>query len=123
VPDPGAGAHHLHVAGFGPALVAEAVLVGDRALPDIGDDLHIGMRMRRKAGSGCNLVVVPYPQSSPPHALRVEVIGEREMVLGLEPVVPGAAQTFKRSAFDHVNLPLIKTVAVAAGQDWVSGRS
>ena len=50
VADAGAGAHHLHVAGFGAAFVAQAVLVRDRALADIGDDLHVAMRMRRKAG-------------------------------------------------------------------------
>src|SRR3954468_15236479 len=37
------GRHDLHVAGIGAAPVAETVLVTDRALPDIGDDLHVGM--------------------------------------------------------------------------------
>src|SRR5690606_7058230 len=38
VADAGARAHHLHVAGPGAALVAQAVLVGDRTLAYIGDD-------------------------------------------------------------------------------------
>jgi hypothetical protein len=46
----GAGAHHLDVAGLGAALIAERVLVRDRALADIGDDLHVGVRVRREAG-------------------------------------------------------------------------
>ena len=99
---PGAGAHHLHVAGFGAPLIAEAVLMGDRPLPHISDDLHIGMRMWRKPRLRGDLIVVPDPQSTPAHTLRVEIIGEGEMVLGLQPVVPRSTQLFKRSAFDHV---------------------
>lgn len=45
VADAASGAHHLHVADFGAALVAEAILMGDRAFADMGDDLHIGGRM------------------------------------------------------------------------------
>src|SRR5205085_7581991 len=42
--DAGAGTHHLDVAGLGAALVAEAVLMGDRTFSDVGDDLHVGVR-------------------------------------------------------------------------------
>src|SRR5207247_944867 len=55
-------AHHLHVARFSSALVAETVLMGDRAFADMGDDFHIGMRMGGKAGVWGDLVVVPHPQ-------------------------------------------------------------
>jgi hypothetical protein len=33
--DPGAGAYHLHVSGFGSALVAETALVRHRAFADV----------------------------------------------------------------------------------------
>ena len=69
VANAGAGAHHLHVARLGASLMAEAVLMRDRALPHIGDDLHVGVGMRREAGVGRDLVVVPYPQGSVPHAI------------------------------------------------------
>ena len=69
VADAGAGAHHLHVAGFGAALVAQAVLVGDRAFADIGDDLHVGVRVRREAGVRRDLVVVPDAQAPQPMRL------------------------------------------------------
>ena len=59
-----AGAHHLHVARFGAALVAEAVLMGDRAFANIGDDFHVGVGMGGKAGVRRDLVVVPHPQAS-----------------------------------------------------------
>jgi len=48
----GAGTHHLYVAGVGAALVAEAVLMGDGTLADIGDDFHVGMGMGGKAVFG-----------------------------------------------------------------------
>ena len=86
------GAHHLHVAGLGAALVAEAVLVGDRALAHVGDDLHVGVRVRRKAGVRRDLVVVPDPQRAPAHPLGVVIVGEGEMMLGLQPAVVGAAE-------------------------------
>src|SRR6516162_47863 len=104
VPNPGPGAHDLHIARFGTALVAEAVLVGNCALPHISDDFHIGMRVRRKPRAGSDLVVIPNPQGSPSHALRVEVIGKREMMLGVEPVVMGPTQFLKGSALDHVTI-------------------
>src|SRR3546814_11695142 len=59
VADAGAGAHHLDVAGGGAALIAHRILVADRARANIGDDLHVGMGMRRKTGLGPDLVVVP----------------------------------------------------------------
>jgi hypothetical protein len=61
VADAGPRAHHLHVAGFGASLVAERVLMGDGTFAHIGDDLHVGMGMRRKAGVRRDLVVVPDP--------------------------------------------------------------
>ena len=64
----GAGAHDLHVAGLGAALVAHVVAVGDRALADIGDDLHVAVRVRVEAGAGGDLVVVPDAQPAPAHA-------------------------------------------------------
>src|SRR5206468_3529632 len=68
VRDPAAGRHHLDVARFGAALVAKAVLVRDRAFADIGDDLHVRMRMRRETGLGGDRVVVPDADIAPVHA-------------------------------------------------------
>src|SRR5690606_7013843 len=87
VADAGARAHHLHVAGHGAALVAQAVLVGDRPLAHVGDDLHVGVRVRREAGARLDGVVVPHPQRAPVDAVRVVVTGEREVVLRVEPAV------------------------------------
>src|ERR1051325_1437535 len=102
VADTGAGRHDLHVAGFGAALVAEAVLVADGAVADIGDDLHVRVRVRREPGAGRGLVVVPDAQRAPAHALGVMVTREGEMMPGVEPVEALAAEAGKGTAFDHV---------------------
>ena len=54
----GSGAHHLNVARAGAAGIAEAILVRDRALPDIGNDFHIVVRMFAEAASGGNTVII-----------------------------------------------------------------
>src|SRR5262249_49653006 len=76
VADSGAGTHHLHIASIGAALVAETILMRDRALADIGDDLHVGMGMRGKARVGGDLVVVPHSQAPVTKTLRVVIAGE-----------------------------------------------
>src|SRR6516162_1065183 len=106
--DAGSGAHHLHVTGFGAAFVAEAVLMGDRTLADIGNDLHVGMGVRRKPGIRRDRVVIPYPERAPTHALGVVVLGKREMVLSVEPTVVRSAEAFKGSAFDHLASPIYR---------------
>src|SRR5258708_9260292 len=87
VPDARSGSHHLHVACLGTALVAEAVLVRDGALADVGDDFHVGVGMRRKSRVGGDLVIVPYPQSAPAQSGRVPEFAEGKVVLGLQPAM------------------------------------
>src|SRR5690606_31394957 len=82
MPYTGAGAHHLNVARFGAPDIARAVLVRNRALTDIGDDFHVGMRMRIEARIRRDLVVVPDPDASPAHAAGIVVASEREVVPG-----------------------------------------
>ena len=60
------------------------------------------MRMRREAGIRRDLVVIPHPDRAPAHALRIVIAGEREVVLGLEPAVVGAAQALECSYLDHL---------------------
>jgi hypothetical protein len=59
MPDPSAGAHHLHIPGLEAADVAEAVPVGDNAFADIGHDLDVGVVVRRKSRVRSDLVIVP----------------------------------------------------------------
>src|SRR3954470_15334384 len=80
--------------------------MGDRALADIGDDFHIGVRMGGKAGVRGDLVVVPHPQRAVAHIVGVIMAAEGEVMFGLQPAVVGAAEFCKRSEFDHESAPL-----------------
>src|SRR5438552_9579160 len=53
VANPGARAHTLSITGTNYRAVSHAVLVFERAFKQIGDDLHIAMRMRGKTMAGC----------------------------------------------------------------------
>src|ERR1700759_4043340 len=59
------------------------------------------MGVRRKAGVGGDLVVVPHPQGAVAHVLRIVVVREREVMLRLQPAVVGAAELCKWFEFDH----------------------
>jgi hypothetical protein len=104
----GPGAHHLHVAGFGAALVAKAVLMGDCAFANIGDDFHVGVGMGGKAGIRRDLVIVPHPQGAVAHIVGVVVAAEREVMLGFQPAMVGAAEFSERSEFNHGISPSLK---------------
>ena len=112
VTDTGAGAHHLNVARFGAALVAEAVLMGDRALADIGDDFHVGVGCGGKAGVRRDLVVVPHPQGAVAHIAGVVVTAEREVVFCFQPAVVGAAEPVEGSEFNHGIFPRVLLTAL-----------
>jgi hypothetical protein len=101
VSDAGARAHHLDVAGFRAALVAHRILVGDRTGADICHDLHVAVRMRRKAGLGGDPVVVPDPDPAPAHAAGVVIVGEREVMAGVEPAMVGVAERVEWANVDH----------------------
>ena len=66
--------------------------MGDGALADIGDDLHVGVRVGREARIGSDLVVVPHSERAMAEALGVVIAGEGEMMLGLQPAVVCAAK-------------------------------
>jgi hypothetical protein len=99
-----AGAHDLHISGDRPSLVAEIVLMADRPFAHVGDDLHVGVGVRREPGTGLNGVVVPDPQRTPMNTLGVVVIGEREMVPGIQPAVIGMAKAVEGTMLDHSGL-------------------
>ena len=98
-----AGAHHLHVARAGAAAIAKRILVGDRAGADIGDDLHVRVRMRREAGLGPDLVVVPHPKGAPAHATGVMPTGEGEMVARVQPAMIRVAELRKGTVLYHAS--------------------
>ena len=97
--------HHLHIARGSPALVAEVVAVGDRALADVGDNLHLAVRMRVKAGARRHLVVIPDTQRAKAHTLRVVVVPETEVMPSIQPLIAEAAEPGEGSNLDHCDLP------------------
>ena len=90
--DPGTGAHDLNVARFGSTFVAQVILVGDCTFTYIGDDFHVPVGVLREARTGGNHVIVPYTQVAPVHAAWIVVLGERKVVVGIQPAMVGAAQ-------------------------------
>src|SRR3546814_2353684 len=86
----------LDIAGRGAALVAEAVLMGDRTLADIGDDFHVAVTVHRKAGMRLDLVVVPHPQGTEAVAHRGGDAGEAEVEPAVQPVDMHASEIVER---------------------------
>ena len=80
-----ARAHALHVARADHRAIAQAVLMRERAFENVGDDLHIVMRVAGKAGAGRHAVVVDDAQGAETHVLWVAVLSEREAVPAIEP--------------------------------------
>src|SRR5690606_32503783 len=95
--DAGAGTHHLHVTRCRAAAIAQAVFVADGALAYVGDDFHVAVGMGREARVSRDAVVVPDAQLALVHARRVMVVGQGEMVMGIEPAVIGTAQLGPRT--------------------------
>ena len=86
------GRHALDVTGTNDGARSEAVLVGEPTFEDVGDDLHVVVRMRAEATAALDLILIDDAQLSEAHVLRVVVMAERERVLAVEPAeVAGAA--------------------------------
>ena len=99
--DAGTGAHYLHVAGLGTTFVAQVVLMADGTFANVGDDLHVAVRVRRETRVRCDLVVVPHAQAAPVHPLGVVVFGEGKVVTGVEPAMVSTTELFERTYIDH----------------------
>ena len=74
----------------------------DGALTDVGDDLHLAVRVRVKAGARRHLVVIPHTQSAEAHTLRVMVLAEAEVMPGIQPLIAEAAEPGEGSNLDHL---------------------
>jgi hypothetical protein len=62
----GAGAHALHLAGQDGRAIAHAVLVRQRAVEHVADDLHVAVAMGAEAGARGDAVFVDDPQVAQP---------------------------------------------------------
>lgn len=86
-----AGGHVLDFAGANDAAVAHGVFVLERAAEDVGNDLHVLVRVRAKAHAGHDEVVINDAETAVTHPLGVIVVREAEGVIGVEPAVFGMA--------------------------------
>ena len=91
VRDARAGGHPLHVARPDHRAGAHAVLVLERALEHVGDDLHVAVRVGAEALPGRDAVLVDHAQRAEAHVRGVVVVGERERVERAQPAVVGMA--------------------------------
>src|SRR5947209_6316078 len=67
-------AHALHVAGNDGRAVADRVLVPQRALEHVSDDLHVAVAMGAEPGARLHAVFVDYPQWAVAHVRGVLVV-------------------------------------------------
>src|ERR1700733_762248 len=81
-----AGAHPLRFAGTNDRAGAEAVLVLERAFENVGDDLHVAMRVGGKPSAWADAILVDDAERAEAHFLGIIVIAERERGAAVEPV-------------------------------------
>src|SRR5438445_11307169 len=80
VANPGARAHTLSITGTNYRAVSHAVLVFERAFKQIGDDLHIAMRMRGKTMAGLHPIFVDDSKGAESHVAGIVILIEGEAV-------------------------------------------
>jgi hypothetical protein len=71
------------------------------AVDDVGEDLHVAVRVHAKAATGADAVFVDDPEVAKAHVARVVVIGEGKGVMGVEPAVVGMAALAGGPEDDH----------------------
>ena len=83
VADAGASGHALQFARPDDRAVAHAVLVCERPVEDIGDDLHVPMAVHPEPLARLHPVVVDDPQRTKAHVGGVVVIAKGKRVVGV----------------------------------------
>jgi hypothetical protein len=77
----GASAHDLDLARGEDALVAQAVLVFERAGDDDGKNLHIAVRMLAKTLASVDTIFIDHPERTKSHVFSITITGEAEGVI------------------------------------------
>src|SRR4030095_16849812 len=85
VHDAGAGPHHLDLPRMDDPAAARAVLVLERALQHVRQDLHVPMAVTPDPLARLDPVVVDHTECAEPQVLRIVVVAERERVPAVEP--------------------------------------
>ena len=101
VRDPAPGADALDVSGFEHGFMPHAIAVLKRAAQDVGDDLHVAVRVRAEAAATGDRVVVDNAQRAEAHPTRLVIVRERKCVVGVQPTVVGVASFVGSSNCQH----------------------
>src|SRR5262249_41617959 len=97
----GAGAHTLHFSGTDDGPGTHTVFVFQRAFKNVGDDLHVAVRMRSEPLSGSDTVFVDHAQGPEAHVPRVVVRVEGERVVGVQPSMIRVAALVSMTNCNH----------------------
>src|ERR1035437_2757286 len=110
VHDSGAGADALQIVDVQHLEISHAVLVGQSAAQDVGENLHVLVTMRAESLAGADAVFVDHAQRSETHVLGVVISREGKGVVAVQPAVIGMAALVALANRDHseasFNLPL-----------------
>src|SRR2546421_611826 len=101
VSDARPSAHPLNVPGADDGARPETVFVRERSLEDIGDDLHVSMRVSAEALARLNAILVDHAKRAKAHEARLVVIGEGKRVVALEPTVLGVSPLLGSAHSNH----------------------
>jgi hypothetical protein len=109
MPNARPSADRLHVASLYAADVSDTVAVGDNAVANVGDDLHVGVAVKAKACSRRNLVVVPDDQAANRTMRGIAILTNAEVMQRLEPTDIATAKFCFSSYFDHGTLTAMQS--------------
>src|SRR6266851_5889414 len=101
VPNARAGRHPLHFAWLDYRPRAQTVTVFQRAVQNIGDDLHIAMGVHAETAAGSDPVFVDDPKTTKAHVGRIVVIAKRKRMPAVEPIDSGLPALVAASNADH----------------------
>ena len=90
----GAGSHVLCLARANHAAIAHRILVLEGAAEDVGDDLHVPVRVHAEPLARQDEIVVDDAQAAEAHPLRIVVVREAKRVISVQPPVVGVAAFF-----------------------------
>src|ERR1035441_2148370 len=107
VHDAGAGGDALEVIGVQGLDISHAVLVGQGAGEDVGENLHVLVPVRAESLAWADAVLVDDAEGSETHVFGVVIAGEGKSVRSVEPAVVGMAALVAFANGDHGVVPYI----------------
>ena len=105
VHDAGAGGHALQLAGANDGAVAHVVLVLERTVNHVRDDLHVLVRVSVETAAGFDPVFVDDAQFRKTHHRRIVIVRKRKCMSAPEPAVVSSATAIGANYVDHLGLP------------------